>query len=141
LERTGSYLIPQTEDWISYTVKSRGFHFNLDKRVSKTMEPLSPAMRRLAEAHGLNAAALDFYIIHAGGPKILDDLSYFLGVPPQKLNFSRATLTEYGNVASVVVFDALRRASEAGTSFQDATGMIASFGPGITEEICMGRWA
>ena len=46
LERNGSYVIPDTEDWISYAVRSTGFHFQLDKRVPGTMEPLAPALQR-----------------------------------------------------------------------------------------------
>ncbi len=109
LERNGSYLIPHTEDWISYAVRSTGFHFQLDKRVPETMEPLSPALRALAEEHQWNVGKLDFYIVHAGGPRILDDLSRCLDIPPEAFRFSRATLTEYGNIASAVVLDALGR--------------------------------
>ena len=55
---------------------------------------------------------LDFYIIHAGGPRILDDLSKFLDVDREMFRHSWATLTEYGNIASAVVLDALRRLFE-----------------------------
>ncbi|SDV51696.1 type III polyketide synthase [Chitinasiproducens palmae] len=141
LERTASYLIPHTEDWICYEVKETGFHFRLDKRVPKTMEPLAPSMRALAQAHGMDASKLGFYIIHAGGPRILDDLALFLNVDRDRFRYSRATLTSYGNIASAVVFDALRRAFEDGEVREGATGMIAGFGPGITAEICVGHWA
>ncbi|WP_424210764.1 type III polyketide synthase [Streptomyces sp. BI20] len=140
LERNGSYLVPDTEDWIAYDVRSTGFHFKLDKRVPGTMEPLAPALKQLAGAHGWDAAALDFYIIHAGGPRILDDLSKFLGVPPEAFRYSRATLTEYGNIASAVVLDALRRLFDAGGADHAAKGLLAGFGPGITAEISLGRW-
>src|SRR5690606_1555005 len=42
LERNSSYLIPGTEEWISYAVRETGFHFQLDRRVPGTMEPLAP---------------------------------------------------------------------------------------------------
>jgi 1,3,6,8-tetrahydroxynaphthalene synthase len=140
LERNASYLIPNTEDWISYSVRSTGFHFMLDKRVPGTMEPIAPALRKLTEENGWDVAALDFYIIHAGGPRILDDLSYHLKVHPKKFAYSRATLTEYGNIASAVVLDALKRAFDDGVMFDGAKGMIAGFGPGITAEVCIGTW-
>ena len=69
-----------------------------------------------------DAAKLDFYIIHAGGPRILDDLCRFLGVPPESFRFSRATLTEYGNIASAVVLDALCRMFEEGALDGQAAG-------------------
>ncbi|MER7761455.1 type III polyketide synthase [Streptomyces sp. NPDC097619] len=140
LQRNGSYLVPDTEDWIAYDVRSTGFHFRLDRRVPGTMEPLAPALQELAGHHGWNAADLDFYIVHAGGPRILDDLSRFLGVPPEAFRFSRATLTEYGNIASAVVLDALRRMFEEGGAPDTARGLLAGFGPGITAEITLGRW-
>ncbi|WP_079171395.1 MULTISPECIES: type III polyketide synthase [unclassified Streptomyces] len=140
LERNGSYLVPETVDWIAYDVKSTGFHFKLDKRVPGTMEPLAPALKELAGQHGWDASDLDFYIIHAGGPRILDDLSKFLGVPPEAFRFSRATLTEYGNIASAVVLDALRRLFDEGGTRDSARGLLAGFGPGITAEMSLGRW-
>jgi 1,3,6,8-tetrahydroxynaphthalene synthase len=137
LVRNSSHLIPHTEDWIAYSVRETGFHFLLDKRVPTTMEPLAPALRSLASAHGWDASRLDFYIVHAGGPRILDDLCRFLYVD-EAFRFSRATLTEYGNIASAVVLDAARRLFEAGGEHDDARCLIAGFGPGITAEVALG---
>jgi 1,3,6,8-tetrahydroxynaphthalene synthase len=139
LAGNGSRLVPRTEDWISYDVKATGFHFVLDRRVPKTMEQLAPELRSVASEHGWDAEALDFYIIHAGGPRILDDLSNFLGVESIMFAHSRATLIEYGNIASAVVLDALRRQFDAGVT-DGARGVIAGFGPGITAEIILGIW-
>ncbi|MFI0462956.1 MULTISPECIES: type III polyketide synthase [Saccharopolyspora] len=140
LERNAAAMIPDTEDWISYQVKATGFHFRLDKRVPTTMEPLAPALRALADRHRWDVAGLDFYIIHAGGPRILDDLTKFLGVPPVAFRYSRATLTEYGNIASGVVLDALLRMFDEGSVPDRARGLIAGFGPGISAEMAVGSW-
>ncbi|HEU5042158.1 MAG TPA: type III polyketide synthase, partial [Gemmatimonadales bacterium] len=112
LERNASYLIPNTEEWISYAVRDTGFHFRLDRRVPGTMEPLAPVLREFATSHGWDIGNLDFYIIHAGGPRILDDLAKFLDVDRMVFRHSWATLAEYGNIASAVVLDALRRQFE-----------------------------
>ncbi|MCG6492970.1 type III polyketide synthase [Kitasatospora sp. A2-31] len=140
IERNGSHLVPDTEDWISYGVRDTGFHFQLDKRVPGTMEMLAPALRTLAAEHGWNASGLGFYVVHAGGPRILDDLCRFLELAPAAFRFSRATLTERGNIASAVVFDALARLFEEGSVADGAQGLIAGFGPGITAEISLGSW-
>ncbi|MFF0729885.1 type III polyketide synthase [Streptomyces sp. NPDC004134] len=141
LERNGSYLIPDTEDWISYAVRDTGFHFQLDRRVPGTMEPLAPVLRDFATGHDWDIGKLDFYIIHAGGPRILDDLARFLDVDREMFRHSWATLTERGNIASAVVLDALRRLIEEETPQANATGVIAGFGPGITAEMALGRWS
>jgi len=140
LERNASHLIPNTEDWISYAVRATGFHFQLDRRVPGTMEPLAPVLRQFAKDHGWDVGNLDFYIIHAGGPRILDDLSKFLDVDSNMFRHSWATLTEHGNIASAVVLDALRRLFDEGTALPGAAGMIAGFGPGITAEMAVGSW-
>ncbi|MDJ0464244.1 type III polyketide synthase [Streptomyces sp. H27-C3] len=140
LERNGSYLVPDTEDWISYSVRATGFHFLLDKRVPTTMGMLAPALHTLTEQQRWNVSELDFYIVHAGGPRILDDLSSILHLPAETFRFSRATLTERGNIASAVVFDALDRLFEEGSTAALGTGLIAGFGPGITAEVTLGRW-
>jgi 1,3,6,8-tetrahydroxynaphthalene synthase len=140
LERNASHLIPNTEDWISYAVRATGFHFQLDRRVPGTMEPLSLVLRELATDHGWDIGKLDFYIIHAGGPRILNDLSKFLDVNSNMFRHSWATLTEYGNIASAVVLDALLRLFDEGTALPGAIGMIAGFGPGITAEMAVGSW-
>lgn len=140
LQRNGSYLIPNTEDWISYAVKSTGFHFQLDKRVPTTMKPLAPALRNLVDQQGWDVSNLAFYIIHAGGPRILDDLCKYLNVDGHAFRHSRATLTEYGNIASAVVLDALARLFTEGQVEDHGRGVIAGFGPGITAEMSAGTW-
>ncbi|WP_436735694.1 type III polyketide synthase [Streptomyces sp. BBFR102] len=141
LERNGSHLVPDTEEWISYAVRETGFHFQLDKRVPGTMSMLAPALKALCAEHSWNVGELDFYIIHAGGPRILDDLCTHLELPPQMFAQSRATLTERGNIASCVVLDALDRYFASGKATEGARGMLAGFGPGITAEISLGTWA
>jgi len=141
LERNASYLIPDTEEWISYAVRDTGFHFRLDRRVPGTMEPLAPVLREFAMSHGKDIGNLDFYIIHAGGPRILDDLAKFLDVDRMVFRHSWATLAEHGNIASAVVLDALRRQFEEDPPpASAATGVIAGFGPGITAEMALGSW-
>jgi 1,3,6,8-tetrahydroxynaphthalene synthase len=140
LERNAAYLIPDTEEWISYAVKDTGFHFRLDKRVPGTMKPLAPVLRQLVERHGWDVGNLDFYIIHAGGPRILNDLCMYLEVPLEAFRYSRATLTEYGNIASVVVLDSIGRMFADNQVLDGAHGVIAGFGPGITAEMSVGSW-
>ncbi len=139
IEGNASHLVPDTLDWISYDIKSTGFHFRLDKRVPGTMNVLAPALHTLAATHQWDASRLDFYLIHAGGPRILDDLCEHLRVPPVAFRHSRSTLTEYGNIASAVVFEALRRQFDEGLA-DGARGLLAGFGPGITAESCLGTW-
>jgi len=140
LERSASHLVPDTEDWISYAVKETGFHFRLDRRVPTTMQMLAPALRDLLARNRWNSADLDFAVVHAGGPRILDDLAIYLDVPPTLFRHSRATLTEYGNIAAATVLDAMDRLFAEDSLVPGARGVIAGFGPGITAEMAVGTW-
>lgn len=140
LERNASYLVPWTEDWISYAVKATGFHFRLDKRVPGTMSVLAPPLLELVASNDWDASTLDFYIVHAGGPRILDDLCEHVDIRPEMVRHSRATLTDYGNIASAVVLDALGRLFAEGSLAESARGLLAGFGPGITAEMALGTW-
>jgi 1,3,6,8-tetrahydroxynaphthalene synthase len=140
IDQVGSRLIPDTEDWISYEVRDTGFHFRLDKRVPGTMRQIAPELEKFVAEGYRHVAELGLYVIHAGGPRILDDLSAYLGIAPEQFDLSRATLREYGNIASAVVFDALRRTFER-TDIPDGAGaLLAGFGPGITAELVLGTW-
>jgi 1,3,6,8-tetrahydroxynaphthalene synthase len=95
-------------------------------------------MQAMAASQGWYAGDLEFYIVHVSGPRILNDLSKFLCVKSDAFRYSRATLTEYGNIASAVVLDALARLFADGGVDVGATGIIAGFGPGITAEMTLG---
>jgi 1,3,6,8-tetrahydroxynaphthalene synthase len=141
LERSGSHLIPGTQSWISYDVKDTGFHFQLDKRVPNTLAPaLGPVLGEFVAADGGDVANLDFYIVHAGGPRILDNLSDYFGLDPTRFRHSYATIRDYGNIASAVVLDSLHRLFEYGPPGVGAKGMIVGFGPGITAEFTLATW-
>lgn len=140
IHRVGSRLIADTEDWISYAVKETGFHFRLDRRVPDTMRQIAPELEKFVAESFRRIDELDLYVIHAGGPRILDDLSTYLGISPEKIEPSRATLREYGNIASAVVLDTLRRTFEKQDIPDGASGLLAGFGPGITAEMVLGAW-
>lgn len=140
LRYQSSYLLPNTEHWISFDIGAKGAHFRLDRRVPGTMADLAPVIARQARHHGWDASGLDLYVIHAGGPRILDDLAKHLHVTPDAFWASRQTLREYGNIASAVVLDVLRRAFEAGDIRDGARCLMAGFGPGITAELALGTW-
>ncbi|MDF0531102.1 type III polyketide synthase [Tsukamurella sp. 8F] len=134
IHKVGSYLIPDTERWISYDVLDSGFHFRLDKRVPSMMAPIAPRIAQFAADYAWDVDDLDFYIIHAGGPRILDELGTSLEIPLDEFHHSRETLTQCGNIASSVVLEATARSWDAGVISPGARGLLAGFGPGITTE-------
>ncbi|MER5350181.1 3-oxoacyl-[acyl-carrier-protein] synthase III C-terminal domain-containing protein [Kitasatospora sp. NPDC002551] len=138
IERSASETIAGTADWISYDIRDTGFHFRLDSRVRHTMRAVTPAIGKLVEEAGRSTGELDFVLAHAGGPRILDDLTRFLDLDPALHRFSRAALTEHGNTASVLIFDSLARFWAEGAARPGARGVIAGFGPGVSADFSLG---
>ncbi|MCZ0978251.1 type III polyketide synthase [Streptomyces diastatochromogenes] len=139
LERNASHIIPHTEDWISYAVRPTGFHFQLDRRVPGTMQPSPPSCATSPPATAgtsppSTSTSSTPAAPHPHRPQHLPRRR------PHMFRHSSATLTQYGNIASAVVLDALRRLFEENTLTPHATGLIAGFGPGITAEMAVGRW-
>src|SRR5215467_2297199 len=139
LEAQTSHVMPGTADWIAYEVKETGFHFRLNKGVPGTMQQVMPELIQFVRSQGRELAALDFHVVHSGGPRVLDALRSHGGVPAEALGDSWETLTNHGNIASAAVFDVLRRVAEKSPA-ESATGIIAGFGPGITMELALGSW-
>ncbi|MGW2544870.1 type III polyketide synthase [Kitasatospora sp. NPDC001574] len=138
IERSASETIASTADWISYDVRETGFHFRLDSRVRHTMRAVTPAIGKVVEEAGWSTGELDFVLAHAGGPRILDDLTRFLDIDPALHRFSRAALSEHGNTASVLIFDSLARFWDDGAARPGARGVIAGFGPGVSADFSLG---
>ncbi|WP_222403868.1 type III polyketide synthase [Rhizobium leguminosarum] len=135
-----SHLVPGTEKWIAYLVKETGFHFLLNKGVPEVLRDVVPVCKAFAASHDFDISAFDYYVFHTGGPKILNAFRDCGPVPQDRLEYSRATLREYGNVASASIFDVARRIFESDQVHPDASFLIAGFGPGITAEFTIGRW-
>ena len=123
-------------------MRATGFHFQLDKRVPGTMEPLAPALQ--APRRRARLGRVRPRLLHH--PRRAARASWTTSASsstcrPDAFRFSRATLTEYGNIASAVVLDALRRLFDEGGAADRARGLLAGFGPGITAEMALGRWS
>ncbi|MFZ2753549.1 MAG: type III polyketide synthase [Lysobacteraceae bacterium] len=136
-----SYLLPDTEDCIAYEVKETGFHFRLTKGLAELLRATIPTCAELVASNGWALSDLGYYIIHTGGPRIIDVFRDEGGVPESRLEHSRATLREYGNVASASIFDVARRIFEEPGICHGSTFLIAGFGPGITAEFTVGAWS
>ncbi|WP_279636713.1 3-oxoacyl-[acyl-carrier-protein] synthase III C-terminal domain-containing protein, partial [Pseudomonas aeruginosa] len=132
--------LPDSEHYIRYEVLDTGFHFRLDKAVMKAISAVAPEMERLSREHFDQVCArCDFFIFHTGGRRILDELVAHLTLAEEQVAPSRASLAEVGNVASVVVFDVLRRLFENPPE-AGARGLLAAFGPGFSAEMALGQW-
>ncbi|XP_023006163.1 chalcone synthase 1-like [Cucurbita maxima] len=135
-------ILPDSDGAIDGHLREVGLTFHLLKDVPGLV---SKNIRRiLLEAFGplgLSNWNSIFWIVHPGGPAILDQIEMELGLGPDKLRSSRHVLREYGNMSSACVFfilDEMRKKScqnglkTTGEGLE--WGVLFGFGPGLTVE-------
>ncbi|GJN25484.1 hypothetical protein PR202_gb13315 [Eleusine coracana subsp. coracana] len=78
-----------------------------------------------------------FWVVHPGGPVIMDSLEAALKLEPEKLAASRQVLSEYGNMTGptliFVLDEVIRRHRQL--DGDEEWGVMVSFGPGFTIEV------
>ncbi|CAL9185059.1 unnamed protein product, partial [Musa hybrid cultivar] len=135
-------ILPDSEGAIDGHLLEVGLTFHLLKDVpgliSKNIE------RSLVEAFkplGISDWNSMFWIVHPGGPAILDQVEAKLGLEKEKMKATRQVLSEYGNMSSACVLfilDEMRKRSaedgKATTGEGLEWGVLFGFGPGLTVE-------
>ena len=94
-----------------------------------TRENLKQAVDGFLETHSLGLADIDGYVVHPGGPKVLEAVEQALDIEPSALRHSREVLRRFGNMSSPTVLFVLRETVAAG---QRGRHLMMSFGPGFT---------
>ncbi|MCA9290968.1 MAG: type III polyketide synthase [Phycisphaerales bacterium] len=127
-----SEIVPATATAMQWIVGNHGFEMTLDARVPEhvaaTVRPLLDARLKTA---GLGVADVAHWIVHPGGPAILDAIEARLGLGPGILDASREMLRTRGNLSSATVLFILDDLLRAG--LRGPVVMLA-FGPGMTIE-------
>ena len=91
----------------------------------------SEVIGRLLEEHGLSHGAIDHWIVHPGGQKVLDAFEAALDLPAEALAPSRRVLYNYGNMSSATVLFVLDEVLRNGAARPGDVGVMCSFGAGF----------
>ena len=86
--------------------------------------------RLLADA-GVDCDAIDHWVVHPGGYKVIDAVQNTMGLPPEALEPSRAVLYRYGNMSSASVLFVLDEVLRTRSPHPGDTGVLCSFGAGF----------
>lgn len=138
---TGSVIIPDSTDEMSWKVGDHGFEMKLTSGVGVAIEnTLRDWLVDWLATHGLTLGDIDHWGVHPGGPKILTAVENSLKLEKEQLNTSRSILWHYGNMSSPTVLFIL---NEFMTSRSDlpagkpAHGLLLAFGPGLVAEVAL----
>jgi len=135
-------IVPNSEGAMEGHLREMGITFHMKdsvpvligENVEKSLEESLKALR-VSDWNSL------FWVVHPGGPAILNQIEEKVGLNPSKLKASRKILSEYGNMSSacvLFVLDEMRKKSvkegEGTTGEGFEWGVLLGFGPGLTLE-------
>jgi predicted naringenin-chalcone synthase len=135
VEATGSCLIPQSRDAMSWRIGDHGFEMTLDAAVPELIQThLKPWLTGWLAEHELSIDTVGSWAIHPGGPRILASIEESLGLAPDATAVSRDVLSQNGNMSSPTVLFILERLRAA----QSRLPCVAiGFGPGMFAEAAL----
>ena len=130
-----SIRIPDSSDQMSWRIGDHGFDMTLTGEVPSSIQKhLKTWLSQWLAQHGLSQGDISQWIVHPGGPRILDATEAALGLGRNALTHSREVLSELGNMSSPTVLFVLQRSIEAG---ETGPKVILAFGPGLVAEAAL----
>jgi len=138
---TGSVFYPGTEDVMGWDISEKGFRIVLSREVPDVVrEHLGADVDALLHTHGFQRADVGSWVMHTGGPKVLEAAEDSLGLKNGQMQASWDCLRRVGNLSSASVLCVLEdvmlnRRPEPGT-----LGVLAALGPGFCSEVVLLRW-
>jgi predicted naringenin-chalcone synthase len=132
LTASGSCLVPDAADAMTWTVGDHGFEMTLAKNVPALIaRHLRPWLAGWLEGQGGILEGVRSWAVHPGGPRILSAVEEGLSLSADALEVSRAIFAEFGNMSSPTVLFVLDR-----LRMLDAPRpcVALGFGPGLVVE-------
>jgi len=135
-----SFLVPDSQDAIGFALTDRGFYPVLSSDIADLLPgPMQEAVSELLCRNALRLPDdIAFWLVHPGGPKILEAVQATFGLGDNDLRWSWQAMSDFGNTSSAAIFDILHRfrADETG---RRGWGIVAGFGPGVSIELLLVR--
>lgn len=129
---SGSFLMPDSEEMMSWRIGDNGFSMTLSAQVPELIKTqLRPWLSAWLARHGLSVESIATWAVHPGGPRILSAAATALELAPDALATSSDVLATCGNMSSPTILFILQRLAAA----QAAGPCVAlAFGPGLVVE-------
>jgi predicted naringenin-chalcone synthase len=135
VKATGSCLIPESADAMTWTIGDHGFEMTLARRVpSLIAKHLRPWLESWLSGQGLTVEGVRSWAVHPGGPRILQAVEEAVPLPSEALTASRAVFAEFGNMSSPTLLFILERLR---CENAPRPCVALGFGPGLVAEAAL----
>ena len=129
---TESYFDPKYLNDLGYTWRDGRLRVLLSKRVPDLApEVVGKAVEGLLKRHPIEISDIHWWVIHAAGSSVLDNIRDTLRLPEEKMRLSREILKTYGNCSSATIGLIGKRLMQEDIQPGDKI-MVLSVGPGMT---------
>jgi alkylresorcinol/alkylpyrone synthase len=134
---TRTVLWPDTTSALGMRLSDTGLRLMLAPDLPEIIgERLPPTLDAFLDANGVRRADVGFWVVHPGGPRVLEEVGARLGLSAPQLEPSWKTWGAYGNVSSATIFYILRAHMPVPAG---RLGVMMAFGPGLSCELVLLR--
>jgi alkylresorcinol/alkylpyrone synthase len=138
---TRSTLYPNTTRVMGWDISEKGFHIVLSREVPEVAKQnLGRDVDSFLEENGLTRADLKSFVLHTGGPRVLEATAEALGLPQEALQVSWDCLRRTGNLSSASVLLVLEEVMANRRPGPGTLGLLAAMGPGFCSELVLLKW-
>ena len=132
---------PDTEDVMGWDISEQGFRVVLSPDVPKVVrENLGRDVDAFLATQGHTRRDIGTWIMHTGGPKVLDASAESLGLEREALEVSWEALRKVGNLSSASVLVVLDEVMKHRRPAPDTKSVLAAMGPGFCAEMLLLEW-
>jgi len=130
-----------TEHVMGWDISSDGFSVILSMEVPNMVRKhLRGDVDAFLAEHGLERGDISTWIMHTGGPKVLDATAEALELPDGALQVSWDCLARAGNLSSASVLMVLEEFVNRRRPATGSYSVLAAMGPGFCSELVLLRW-
>jgi alkylresorcinol/alkylpyrone synthase len=138
---THSVFIRNSERALGFDVVDSGLKIVLDPVIPDlALKGLAPEVIRFLQRFKLSIADISVWLIHPGGPKVIQKVAEGLGISETKVRLSFETLEEVGNISSVSVLYMLDKVMTQNEVVPGSYGLMIGLGPGFSAELVLLKW-
>jgi alkylresorcinol/alkylpyrone synthase len=138
---TRSVFYPSTEAMMGWQVSERGFRITLSPEVPTLIrENLGKDMDSFLTDNGHEREEIKSWVLHTGGPKVLEATAAALDLNNGELDASWACLRRVGNLSSASVLCVLEDVMKNRRPEPGTLGILAAMGPGFCSELLLLQW-
>ena len=138
---TRSTFYPNTEKVMGWDISEKGFQIVLSPDVPRMVEEhLREDVDGFLADHDLSRRDISSWIIHTGGPRVLEAVASALELPDGALDLSWESLGDVGNLSSASVLCVLEKFLRRNAEEPGSYSVLAAMGPGFCSELVLLQW-